>query len=156
MKRSFITKHAKNWWFFLKNVKKSNTRWNGTQVSKNLWKRKTEQEWKYKKINISEFHPRRYLPWMKCKEEELGKIKIKIGIINKLQFGARGSGIHFLIKTSSFIKTKSKKRIFIVVQNYQRKLPHIIYRTQFQNPEVKEKIYLFYETRVEFNPLYYL
>ena len=49
---------------------------------------------------------------MKRKEEEVDKIKKNIGIIKKLQFGARGSGICFLIKTSSFVKMIPKKTNF--------------------------------------------
>ena len=79
---------------------------------------------------------------MKRKEEEVDKIKKNIGIIKKLQFGARGSGICFLIKTSSFIKMRPKKTNFYVFQNHQRKQPRLIYRTQFQNTKDKERTYL--------------
>ena len=46
------------------------------------------------------------------KEEEVDKMKKNIGLFNKLQFGARGSEICFLIKTLSFIKMKPKKTNF--------------------------------------------
>ena len=90
------------------------------------------------------------------KEEEVDKIK-KYWYHQQVTIRSPGFGDMFSDKNLEFHQNEAQKNEnFIVVQNHQRKQPRLIYRTQFQNTEDKERIYLFYETRVEFNPLYYL